>query len=282
MPIDFAKYGPWALITGAAGGQGKCYARQLADAGFNLILVDVKLEPMKKLRDDLSAQHKIEIALVQVDLSEDDAADRIIAAVGDKDLGLIISNAGWSWKGEFNALPRDRMLAMYNVITRVPLLLMHGLLPRLKTRGRGGVILTGSLEGEMYTPWSALYGASKSFVHRLGLALYGELEGTGVDIMVLAPGATDTDAIAVAGLNRKQFLDQLMSPEEVVSLALEALGQQPLLIPGENNQRSAEALRGAPLKALKQVISGSGKGQAKAIEEAKPGTIPNYSTRYPG
>jgi short-subunit dehydrogenase len=279
MTIDIAKYGPWALITGAAGGQGKCYARQLADAGFNLILVDVKLEPMEKLGDELTAQRKIEIALVQVDLSEDDAVDRIIAAVGDKDLGLVISNAGWGFKGEFESFPIDRVMAVYHVNTRVPLLLMHGLLPRLKARGRGGVILTGSVEGELPAPWSAVYGASKAFVHHLGFALYGELEGTGVDIMVLAPGATDTDAFAVAGLKREQFLEHMMTPEEVVRLALEALGHQPLLVPAEYNQRMVAAVKNAPLD---KAIAGSARGTAKVIEESRPGTIPNYSKRYFG
>jgi short-subunit dehydrogenase len=277
MKIDIAKYGPWGLITGAAGGQGACYARHLAANGFNLILVDIKLAPMQKLRDELVAQHKIEVELMQVDLAQEDAVDRIITAIGSKDIGLVISNAGWSLKGEFESFPLDRVLALFYVITRVPLLLMHKLLPRLKARGRGGVILVGSMEGEIPAPWSAIYGASKAFVHHLGFALYGELEGTGVDLLVLAPGATDTDAITTAGFNREQFLNNLMSPEEVTRLALEALGKQPMLVPGELNSRMVKALKNAPLD---KVIAGCASGMAKAIETARPGTIPGYATRY--
>ncbi|MFC2017808.1 SDR family NAD(P)-dependent oxidoreductase [Chloroflexota bacterium] len=278
MTIDFAKYGPCALITGAAGGQGKCYARYLAADGFDLILVDINLGPMEKLRDELVAHYKIDIQLVQLDLAREDSVDRLISAIGDKDVSLVISNAGWGHKGEFESFPLESVMAVFNVITRVPLLLMHKLLPRLKARGRGGIILVGSMEGELPTPWSAVYGASKAFVHRLGFALFGELEGTGVDLLVLAPGVTDTDAIITAGLKREQFLDNMMSPEEVTRLALEALGRQPMLVPGEYNQQVVEALKGAPLD---KAIAGSARGTARAIETARPGTIPGYSTRYP-
>lgn len=278
MMIDIAKYGPWALVTGAAGGQGKCYARHLAADGFGLILVDIKLEPMEKLRDELVSQHKIDIELVQLDLAQEDAVNRIIAAIGNKDLGLVISNAGWGLKGEFESFPLDRVMAVFYVITRVPLLLMYKLLPHLKARGSGGIILVGSMEGEIPVPWSAVYAASKAFVHHFGFALYGELEGTGVDLLVLAPGATDTDAITTAGLKREQFLDNLMSPEEVTRLALEALGKHPLLVPGEHNEQVVEVLKTAPLD---KAIASSARGTAKAIETARPGTIPGYSTRYP-
>ena len=277
MTIDIAKYGPWALVTGAAGGQGTCYAHHLAADGFNLIMVDINLAPMEKLCDELVIQHKIESEIVQVDLAQEDAVDRTIAAIGDKDLGLVISNAGWGLKGEFESFPLDRVMAAFYVVTRVPLLMMHKLLPRLKKRGHGGIILVGSMEGEIPAPWSAVYGASKAFVHHLGFALYGELEGTGVDLLVLAPGATDTDAITTAGLKREQFLDNLMSPEEVTRLALEALGRQPLLVPGETNIAIVNALNNMPIE---KAIEASAKGTAKAIETARPGTIPGYATKY--
>lgn len=277
MIADIAKYGPWALVTGAAGGQGACYARHLAADGFNLILTDIKLAPMEKLKEELIREQKIEIELVQVDLAQEDAVDLIIAAINDRDLGLVISNAGWSIKGEFEASPLDQVMALFYVVTRIPLMMMHKLLPRLKARGRGGVILVGSLEGEIPMPWSAIYGASKAFVHHFGYALYGELEGTGVDLLVLAPGATDTDAITTAGLKREQFLDNLMSPEEVTRLALETLGKQPVLVPGEVNNLMVEALKSMPLD---KAIEASATGSAKIIEEAQPGTIPNYSMRY--
>ncbi len=277
MAMDIDKYGSWALVTGAAGGQGACYARHLSADGFNLILVDLNLAPMVKLKDELLARHKTEIVLMRLDLAQEDAVDQIIAAIGSHDLGLVISNAGWGLKGEFESFPLDRVMAVFNVIARVPLQLMHGLLPRLKARGRGGIILTGSMEGEIPGPWSAVYAASKAFVHRLGFALFGELKGTGVDLLVLAPGATDTDAITTAGLKREQFQDNLMSPEEVTRQALEALGKQPLLVPGEMNNVIIDALKSMPLD---KAIEASAKGTATVIEEARPGTIPDYSNRY--
>ena len=68
---------------------------------------------------------------------------------------------------------------------RAPLRLSHRFIPRFRQRGRGGMILTGSMEGFIGFPWSGAYSASKAFVQSLGESLWMELKPQHIDVLVL-------------------------------------------------------------------------------------------------
>lgn len=239
------RYGPWALVTGASSGIGEQFARQLARAGFRLLLVARREDRLRDLRAELGRRRGREIELVVTDLAEPGAVERVVAGTAGRDLGLIVSNAGFGLKGEFASHDRARLEAMLNVNVRAPLLLVHALLPRLRARGTAGIILTGSVEGEAPFPWSSAYAATKAFVHSLGMGLHGELAGTGIDVLVLAPGATDTEALALQGFDAAT-LPSVMSPAEVARQALRELGRTPLHVPGADNRKFVSQLRRMP------------------------------------
>src|SRR5262249_39270675 len=72
--------------------------------------------------------------------------------------------------------------------------------PSMVDRGRGRVLLTGSILATEPSPFQAVYGATKVFVMSFGEALRQELEDTGVTVTVLQPGATDTNFFERADL----------------------------------------------------------------------------------
>ncbi len=146
------KYGPWALVTGASSGIGEQLARQLARAGFNLLLVARREDRLRDLRAELGPRRRREIEPLVADLADPEAVDRIVAGTAGRDVGLLVSNAGFGLKGAFESHGRARLEAMLNVNARAPLLLVHALLPRLRMRPTGGIILTGSQEGEAPFP----------------------------------------------------------------------------------------------------------------------------------
>ena len=243
---DFrASYGPWALVTGASSGIGEQFARQLARRGLNVLLVARRRERLEALAGELTRRRGPQAEVIAVDLGEATAVDQVLAAVADRDIGLVVSNAGFGLKGAFGSASRATLESMFNVNARTPLLLLHELLPRLRARTKAGIILTGSQEGEAPFPWSAAYAATKAFVHSLGLGLYGELQGTGVDLLVLAPGATDTEAPLLQGF-RKEALPPLMPPAEVARQALRQLGRTAFHVPGTENRKFVALLRRMP------------------------------------
>jgi short-subunit dehydrogenase len=261
------KYGPWALVTGASSGIGEQFARRLARAGFSLLLVARRADRLEALARELGKRRRIDVVALAADLADRAAIDRVTAAAASRDLGLIVSNAGLGLKGRFVKLELDALEAMVEVNALAPLRLLHALLPRLLQRGRGGMVLTGSVEGEAPFPWSSAYAATKAFVLSLGLGLSGELEGTGVDLLVLEPGATDTEALRLQGF-APETIPNLMSPAEVARQALAQLGRVALHIPGKENRKFVSAMRRMPKDKL--VVFNAANMSAALAASARP------------
>ena len=88
------KYGPWAVIAGASHGVGAALADQVAAKGLNCVLVARREDALTDLKNQLVDRYGVEVLVVTLDLTLDDAADRLVVAVADREVGLLIYNAG--------------------------------------------------------------------------------------------------------------------------------------------------------------------------------------------
>ncbi len=198
--MDLAKYGPWALITGGSEGVGAEFARQLAADGFKLVLVARKVEPLEELAAELRGKGA-EVRTVSADLKKSDVLDRVREQTDDVDVGLLVYNAGANdTRGLFVDLPAevtDGVIAI-NVLAQAAFSRHYGAL--MKARGRGGIILTGSLGGYLGSPTLAAYTAAKAFSRIFTEALWLEMQPLGVDVLHLNIGFTATPAMARLGM----------------------------------------------------------------------------------
>lgn len=246
MSTDFAdKYGPVALVTGASSGIGKSFAERLAAIGMNLVLVARRVQRMESLAAQLQAAHGVAVNVCTIDLAEASAAERIADATASLDIGLVVSNAGFALKGDHGANDPRAMTEMLMVNCHAPMQLAHDFIPRLRKRGKGGIILTSSVEALIGCPYSAAYSASKAFVKSLGEALWGELTPEGIDVLAICPGATDTEALGRHGID-SATLPNVMSPDAVAKLALENLSRGPVLMTSEHYQATFDRLLSMP------------------------------------
>lgn len=239
------RYGPVAVVTGASSGIGRSFARQLAARGLNLVLVARRIDRLEALAEELRHAHGRTVRVSAIDLSEPSAAEQVLDATADLDVGLVISNAGFGFKGEHAANDPKGMTDMLMVNCNVPMLLAHGFIPRLRQRGRGGLLFTSSVEGLIGCPYSTAYSASKALVNSLGEGLWAELSPDGIDVLTICPGATDTEAAALQGID-PSTLQNVMSPDEVARLALDNLSNGPTLITSEHYRASFETLLALP------------------------------------
>ncbi|RJF90644.1 SDR family NAD(P)-dependent oxidoreductase [Sphingomonas cavernae] len=261
------RFGPWALVTGASSGIGEAFASLLAERGLNLVLVARRKDRLESLATSLRAQHGIEIEAVELDLAAPEFTESLLHATKSKDVGLVISNAGFGFKGLHHLQDRQQLSALIDVNVRAPTLIANAFASRLIERGRGGIVLTGSVEGFISSPWSGAYAATKAYVHSLGEAIWDELKPHGVNVLVLAPGATDTENLRRQGFDAQQ-MSNVMTPRAVAEQALANIDKGPVYVPGRTNRAMIRFLGVIPKRKRIGLV---GKGTKMAIDKAKAG-----------
>ena len=227
------RYGPWAVVTGAGAGMGAAFVGELHARGLQVLLVD-------RDADGLAAHAGAADRTLVLDLSGPGAADALTAAIDELDVGLLVSNAAISYTRPFLDETLDEKLAQLRLNVELPLRLVHHVVPALVRRGRGGVVLVGSLAGLRGTALEAGYAASKAWTIVLGESLWDELRDQGVDVMTLLPGTTNTPGFAASRPQPGLGTSNVMEPADVVREGLDALGSTPSHIAGQAN-RDAEA-----------------------------------------
>ncbi len=245
------RYGEWALITGASSGIGAEFARWLARDGMSCVLTARREDRLRALATELEQAYGVSTRVVGVDLSDPHGATRLLQAVSDLDIAVLVNNAGYGCAGRFDKQDAKRLSAMVQLNCVAPVVLTSAVLPGMQARGRGAVIVTGSVAGHQPVPYNAAYSATKGFDLLFGEALWAEMQGTGIDVLVLEPGPTATDFQSVAG----ETAHPGVPPASVVGVALNALGHQPSVIPGWINWLRANLSRLSP-RSLTALIAG--------------------------
>lgn len=240
---EFAdKYGPWALITGGSDGIGLAFARLLADRGLNLVLVGRSVDKLQAAAKEIGAKG-VECVTASVDLGAPGACETIVEAIGDREIGLLVTNAGADSIND-RFLDTDisawDSLATINVNTLMQL--AHHFGRQMRDRGRGGMILinSGACYGGMFG--LAVYCASKGFVLNLAEGLWAELRHHGVDVLTMVLGQTDTPSYrATLEKSGQPLPEQWADPDDVAATALEQLPHGPVYNWGQPNDTAGYA-----------------------------------------
>jgi len=231
---DFrARYGPWALVTGASEGIGESFARALATRGLDLLLVARRPEPLEALAVGLRAAHGIRVRTATADVARPDLLAAMDALAGGDEVGLVVHNAAFSALGPFLDRPLDDLMKVIDVNCRAPLLLAHHFGRKMAARGHGGIVLMSSLAGGQGTPIVASYAASKAFEIVLAEGLWDELRPAGVDVLACRAGPTRTPSYEASRPRKKV---PMMEPGPVAEEALAALGRKPVVVAGKLNR----------------------------------------------
>ncbi len=241
------RYGDTVLITGATSGIGRAFASSTADAGMNLILVARNGDNLTHLKDELESRADIRILLIAKDLSEPDAADFVASAVRQAGwhVDVLINNAGAGQYGWFDQQPHEQVAQTIMLNSYTPTLLVRHFLPALRERKRGAIIMVSGILANFSAPFFSVYSATKAYVQSFAQALYGELSGSGVDILALSPGPTETNFMRANAIEAR-FPFPAASPDRVVRTAWKALGKRPVVVDGVLNRVMIFLLRFMP------------------------------------
>src|SRR5262245_63299472 len=165
-PSEFrARYGPWALITGGSEGVGASWANAIAARGLHLVLMARRLETLEEAAARLRQGHGVDVRTVSLDITDPDLLARLDEVTHDLEIGLVVHNVG-SWErdhGWFLDDTLDQGVKVIEVNCVAPMKLAHTYGQGMRDRGRGGVVLVGSMSGMAGQALEATYSAAKAF-----------------------------------------------------------------------------------------------------------------------
>jgi short-subunit dehydrogenase len=185
---------PLAVVTGASAGMGKVFAQQLAERGFDLVIVARDAERLRSVADELALQYGITATAWPADLSRDDGMRTLAEYISKQDrLMVLVNNAGFGTKGLFATRPVAEQATMLELHVMAPMILTRAALPGMLQRRAGVVINVASVASFMTSRGSVNYCATKAYERVMMESLALELEGTGVTAQALCPGFVHTE-----------------------------------------------------------------------------------------
>lgn len=229
-----------ALVTGASSGLGADFARHLARAGVNLVLVARRTEALEQLKQEIAGFSPVEVTLLSQDLGLPGAPEKLYETIRGLNLriDLLINNAGFGLFGEYMAIPAEKERAMIELDVLVPLALTRLFGQDMLDREEGWILQISSIGGYQPNPLYASYGAAKAFILNWGEAVNYEWKQRGVKVSVLSPGITATEFLKVSGQKATLYQRLVMMTSPAVTLiGLKALAKgKPSVVPGLMNK----------------------------------------------
>ncbi len=247
-----------ALISGASSGLGWEFAKIHAAAGGNLILVARNISQLEKLKTTIQQDHSVQIHLVQKDLSQPHAAEELYTYVKSQswEVDILINNAGFGYYGMFMEAPlqKDDEMMQLNMLTLTKLTKLFA--GDMVKKGKGRIMNVASTAAFQPGPTMAVYCATKAYVLHFSEAIANELQGTGVTVTTLCPGATTSGFQAAAGMEESLLVKgrNLPTSHEVADYGYKAMMKgQVVAIHGVMNYLMANGVRFTPRNVVLKV-----------------------------
>lgn len=250
--------GKTVLITGASYGIGGAFARRLAADGANLILTARSRNRLEALAEELRTRHNISVKVIESDLAEPAAAEALFQKTEGQgvQVDLLINNAGFGLVGDFPDLPLARQLEMIQVNISALVALSHLFVQPMLQRQSGAILNLASTASFQGVPYFSVYAATKAFILNFSEGLWGECQPSGVRVLALCPGATETHFQAVAGTENHSRPVKMQTPDEVVEVGLHALAENRIVaVSGFNNRAMVFAERFLPRSSVTSLAS---------------------------
>lgn len=191
--VNFKAYGKWALVTGCTDGIGKEYARQLAAAGCDIVLVSRSMEKLQATAQEIEKEFNVSTKIIQVDFTAgEEIYETIAKEIVGLEIGTLVNNVGISYSYpeffldlvEMNKLFEKLLKANIVSVTRMT----HMVLPAMVARERGVVINIGSASSMIPSPMLTVYAATKAYVDKFTEGLDMEYYKKNILFQCVMPG----------------------------------------------------------------------------------------------
>jgi short-subunit dehydrogenase len=167
------------LITGCSTGIGRATAEHLAQQGHTVYATARKPESIEDLKDSMSAAVK--------EVEEAEGA-----------VGALVNNAGYSQSGAIETIPMESIRKQFETNVFGLIRMSQLVLPGMRRQGHGRIVNVSSMGGKLVFPGGGIYHATKFAVEAISDAMRFEVQGFGVDVVVIEPGLIKTEFATAA------------------------------------------------------------------------------------
>lgn len=215
MTARFELAGARALVTGATGGLGEAIARALGTRGVRLVLSGRRSDVLGELAGELRAQAVVADLALRADVH------RLVEEAGDLD--IFVANAALPGSGPVLDYTEEQIDKALEVNLRAPIQMARSIGETMVRRGKGRIVLIGSLAGVVASPGSGIYSATKFGLRGFAHGFRQDLHGTGVGVSIVLPGfVREAGMFADAGA-RLPYGVRTVDPQHVVKAVLNAI-----------------------------------------------------------
>jgi len=247
-----------ALITGASSGIGRELAMVFAQNGWDLVLVARRADKLQELSQELQQAHKISAHTIPLDLTDPAAPQKLLreTAAHSLQVDALVNNAGVGSYGFFADIDVESDVNLLEInITALTKLTKYFMRPMI-VRKKGYILNVASTAAFQPGPLMAIYYASKAYVLSFSEALSNELEGSGVSVTALCPGAVRTGFQEAANMTgSKLFKHVTLEASRVAREGYEAMMRgKRVAVPGLKHRLMVLGSRFTPRAIVLRVV----------------------------
>jgi NADP-dependent 3-hydroxy acid dehydrogenase YdfG len=175
------------LITGCSSGIGAATATDLAARGHTVYATARRPETLHSLADQ-------GCKTLALDVNDEESMVAAVGAVEDAEgaIDVLVNNAGYSQSGAVESIPLDTIRKQFETNVFGLIRMSQLVLPGMRNAGHGRIVNIGSMGGKLTFPGGGIYHATKYAVEAISDAMRFEVQGFGVQIVLIQPGLITT------------------------------------------------------------------------------------------
>ncbi len=248
----------FALITGASQGLGLSFAKDLANRGYNLLLVSLPHEGLQNISKELEDTYTVKVDYYETDLTFKKNVLNLCEWANNYELAILINNAGCGGSKKIDDASIDYIenIIRLNIISTS--LITKLLISNLSNRDKSYILNVSSMAAFSPIGFKTVYPASKKFIDHFSLGLREELKDKNISVTVVYPGPMETNPEVTARIAKQSNFvkSSLVSLKDIASISIEMMFQnKERVIPGKLNQFSEFVLRMLPSRISIKLLS---------------------------
>ena len=192
------------VITGCSSGFGKLTALEFARRGNRAFATMRNTAKDGPLQAEAAAAG-VSVEVLQLDVNERASVEKAVAEVINRAgrIDVLVNNAGISIEGPIEDFDDDEVAAVFQTNVFGVIRMARAVLPHMRAQKSGTIVTVGSLSGKVAVPYGGIYAASKHAVEALSDALYYEVHPFGIRVVLIDPGAFETEITNNSGPARR-------------------------------------------------------------------------------